>query len=262
MALDGPLKPLVDAGLDMNKVIVRILPIAEAIAEYEKATGMSNTSWGLGGVALVRPYLASRVWNGQAEVVVSEGILPQVMPNLVREISGAYYMIKNTSGWNAGAKVGAHELFLHISEVYAYNWFAENGIFLGGNISYETNKLAYDVYLESPDPFGNLNQCLWALSADLGYPDGGVPSSVLLQQMMDIVNMPDPTDFANKLLAEAEKLDKTMIKSKAYWNSMVDTPRTMLPLDVCRVIDYPSTSAVFSLDAVKAAQDGPTLAIR
>ncbi len=252
---------MVDAGLDMNKVIVRILPIAEANAEYEKAFG-KKISWGLRSVPFVRPVVVNGVWTGQAEVVVSEGILPQTLPSLVRETSVAYYMPKNTSGYDAGGKVGANELFANISEWHGYRWFAENGIILGGNISYETNKLAFDGYFKITDVWAKGIQSLWALSADLGYPDGGVPSSVLLQQMIDIVNMPDPTDFANKLYAEADKLDKNRLVSQANWNAMVDAPQRMLPLDVCTRISYPSASAVFSLDAVIAAQEGAICPIK
>ena len=262
MALDGPLKPLVDAGLDMNKVIVKILPIAEANAEYEK-TFSKKISWGLRSVPFVRPVVVNGVWTGQAEVIISEGILPQAMPTLVREISAAYYALKNTSGYGVGVKVGANELLAYIAQWYACSWFAENGIILGGNISYETNKLTLDYVLQNTtDMMAKRLRSLWALSARLGYPDGGVPSSVLLQLMMDIVNMPDPTDFANKLYAEADKLDGNMLVSKAYWNAMVEPKNTqprILPAGVGSVISSPPIPAnvVLTLGDVIAAQENP-----
>ncbi len=244
----------------MNKVIVKILPIAEANAEYEKGFG-KKISWGLKSVGIVRPVVVNGVWTGQAEVIISEGILPQALPTLVREVSGAYYMIKNTSGYTVGAKVGAHELLFQIAQWHACSWLAENGLPLQ-NISYEVNKLGLDISFTQTDLGGKLIRAQWALSNNLGYPDGGVPSTVLLQQMMDIVGMPDPTNFAQQLYAKADKLDKNMLISKAYWNVMVDAPQRMLPPDVCARISYPSINAVFSLDLVKAAQEGPIYPIK
>jgi hypothetical protein len=166
-------------------------------------------------------------------------------------------MLRNTSGYTVGAKVGANELFAYIATLYGHRWFAENGMVLGQNISLEAGRPAWGYVLKNTtDMAARLLRSLWALSARLGYPDGGVPSSVLLQQMMDIVGMPDPTAFADTLYAEADRLNGNMLLSKVYWNAMVDAPQKTLPADVCKVINYPSADAVFSLDAVKAAQEG------
>jgi len=256
MAHDGPLKPFYDADpAIMAKVFDNLPPIPDANAVYELSSGQ-KISWGLRNVALVQPEAVGGGWTGRAKVTVSEGILAQVGLTLPREEIAGYYMIKNTSGYTIGAKVGANELLASIAEWYAYTWYAENGIILGGNISYEVNKLQLDTFFSGQGLFSKCARALSALSIDLGYPDGGVPSSVLLQEIMKIISMPDPTNYAQQLFDKAEKLDKNMLKSKAYWNAMVDAPQRMLPLDVCKRISYPSVSAPVSLDAVKAAQDG------
>jgi hypothetical protein len=243
----GPLAMYKQMGLDLSKVTIQIEQKTTAKEIYDKAFG-TNSSWGFRSLGFCQT-----LSGGRQRILLSEGILPQIASILGRESGVALYAQKNPEGLKAGIAVGANELFAGLSQWCCVTYFAEKGMHLD-NFSYEVNNASWDYFLEGNLAVNKHSRALWAIAAKLGYPNGGVPSDVLLKEMDYFMSLKDPTDYATKLYNEP--LNKDAIKSTIYWKA-ADKPQTMLTLETTkRITDNPeSITTAVSVDLVKVSQD-------
>jgi hypothetical protein len=184
--------------------------------------------------------------NG-ATIYVREGTFFQVLPDLLDALGLIFYAQKNYDGYRAGLSSGADVLAGHIYEAYGIAFMRENyGLDGFLNVSVLLDASSY------PDIAKDVNtQRLWAIAADKGYPDGGVPAKTFLDEFKYLTGLGDPSSYVQGLNAEVNSLDKVAIKNLLSWR-MVDKELTMLPYSAASKISPDNNKA--SLDIVIVSQ--------
>lgn len=89
------------------------------------------------------------------------------------------------TGFTIANDINANEFFVTFGEYYCTQWFIENGTPF--SMSYEVGKLSFGNSIKEPATIDNMVQeyrTLWAISAKLGYPNWGAPSSELFKEWL------------------------------------------------------------------------------
>ncbi len=179
--------------------------------------------------------------NG-ASIYIKEGTVIQILPDLINVLGIILYAQKNYPGYSQGRILSADSLAGDLLEAYGIAFMCENYGFEG---LVNTSVLLDASWYPNAGDIGT--QKLWAIAADKGYPDGGVPSAKFLEAYNELTNLADPISYILDLALAADLLDTKTIDNLLSWR-MVDKELTMLPSDVVDLID-PERDSI-SLDAV------------
>jgi len=250
MALEGPLKAFIEAGLDMSKVKIKFLEYDEFNKEYENTSGASPKH-SLRGYGLIRGKTSSQ------EVLIRNGTLPQVMPMVIRETSGAYYVHKNLSGYRAAGYEG-REFYVTLAEAYGVQYLIENYSWAeNAQISVDNGNIATVGWISpSTTGAGKTFSRVLAEASLIGYPENPVSSGALLKSCLDFVKLSNPVGYVAELDQRANSLDIESMKRYMLWTWLRDKDTTSIPDDVLKQI-APGRNRSATLDALIGYQNEP-----
>lgn len=149
--------------------------------------------------------------SGFQYVFLKEGILPQTLPTLIRELGGVNHRVVNSPGYakmlNVDPKEGCRELSLDIFEAYVQQLLIERYGWAGlTNISHLSSPPGLPTARLPPTNLSG-HSCLWAMAAEGGYPHGNAPSQFWLNKYFELVRMEDPTPRILEIGSKVKQLD-------------------------------------------------------
>lgn len=230
--------------VDWSIVKVSALPFAEFNSRYGETFGATlEEKIRLTQTVASSPLTGYTFFQGdnrQQTIVVREGLVLQILPFIFREIGGGYYISRNPQGLMRASAIPTQELVVDLSELYGLQVLRERFGWDGlTNVSYlvhEDAKRMVNSLVNSNQLLGVSVRIPWLIALESGYPTGAVPSDIWLRKFFQFVNMSDPTDYINSIVASSQAIDRNLIISTIE-SRVVDKELTTIPETVRQKLD-------------------------
>ncbi|GEM_PF-3480171 len=235
---------LKDIPIDWSIVRVNALPFDEFNVRYGQIAGRTPEEKIRAQQSVAATPLTGYAFfqgsNLQQSIVVREGLLAQVLPFVLREIGGGYYIRTNPQGLMRSSAIPTQEFVVDIAEAYGLQVLKEK--FGWDGLARVSHLIRPDVestvasYVNSDELLGVSVRIPWLIAAESGHPDGRVPSDVLLRTFLNFVSMSDPGPYINSVVARSQAMDRGRVIA-AIESRVVDKELTIIPEPVRQRLD-------------------------